>query len=70
MSEKTCDERQFLLGFVRSSQVFPRTVTGFRTFVPDPPQCLLGSSSLGPRILLDWPRNPRRQRGGIEEAKR
>src|SRR5436190_16910942 len=26
ISDKTCDERRFLLGFVRLSQVFPRTV--------------------------------------------
>jgi len=65
-SSKTCDERQFLLGFVRSSHVSPRTVTGIRTFVPDSPHCLLIASSDPPRFASKSEEPMRRNRGSKE----
>src|SRR5204863_797701 len=67
---KTCDERQFLLGFVRLSQVFPRTVTRFRTFVPDSPHCLLIAFSDPPRLASKSEEALRRSREGKEVPKR
>src|SRR5204862_7439381 len=67
---KTCDERQFLLGFVRLSQVFPRTVTRIRTFVPDSPHCLLIAFSDPPRLASKSEKALRRNRGSKEVPKR
>jgi hypothetical protein len=70
ISEKTCDERQSLLGFVRLSQVFPRTVTRIRTFVPDPPHCLLIAYSDPPRLASKSEKALRRNRESKEVPKR